>query len=219
MLSEEESHHAIRVLRLAVGTAVYLVDGHGNRYTATIADAHPKRTVLHIEGVKHGIGGRPYYLHVALAPTKNIDRVEWFLEKATEIGVDEVTPLICDRSERREVKTERLYKVMIAAMKQSLRAYLPKLNEAVKLKEFLTYDNPGQRFIAHCMPGEKVFFHRVASPGGRYTMLVGPEGDFSEAEITAALQAGYAAITLGETRLRTETAALLTCAEAALLNR
>lgn len=219
VLSEAESKHAVRVLRMASGDRLHLVDGRGGRYTAVVTDAHPKRTVLEIEGVQTGYGSRSYHLHIAVAPTKNIERVEWFLEKATEVGIDEITPIICEHSERKEVRSERLNKVMVAAMKQSLKACLPKLNEAVKLSDFLNDDVEGQRFIAHCAEGEKRYLSQCISRSGHYSILIGPEGDFSETEIEAAMQRGYVPITLGDARLRTETAALMACLEVSVLNR
>lgn len=219
ILSEEESKHAVRVLRLPAGQQLRLVDGNGGYYTAVITDAHPKRTVLEILEVNTAYGKRPYYLHIAIAPTKNIDRVEWFLEKATEMGVDEITPIICDHSERKEVKLERLYKVAIAAMKQSQGAYLPKINPTTRFADFLGGDLIGQRFIAHCASGEKRHLTDVMQPGGKAVVLIGPEGDFSSTEIQQAIEADYRGVTLGNTRLRTETAALMACAEVAILNR
>lgn len=219
VLSEEESKHAIRVLRLSEGQPIQLVDGRGGFYVGVIVDAHPKRTAIAIEAFKSEHGKRPYYLHIAVAPTKNIDRIEWFLEKATEVGIDEITPIICEHSERKEVKSERLNKVMVAAMKQSLKAYLPKLNEAVKLTDFLGKDTESQRFIAHCAEGEKSYLSDRIDTEGRYLILIGPEGDFSASEIDTASAAGYSSITLGSSRLRTETAALVACLEVAMGNR
>ncbi len=219
VLSEEESKHAVRVLRLHVGDRINLMDGKGGVYTAAITDAHPKRTVLEIVAIEVGHGKRPYYLHVAIAPTKNIDRVEWFLEKATEIGIDEITPIICERSERKEVKTERLNKVMVAAMKQSLKAYLPKLNEAVPYGDFLNREFSGYKAIAHCEDGNKVYMNQSVRPASNCLVLIGPEGDFSPLEISKAEAEGFQSITLGTARLRTETAALAVCMEIALLNR
>ncbi|MGK6351050.1 16S rRNA (uracil(1498)-N(3))-methyltransferase [Parapedobacter sp. DT-150] len=219
VLNEEESKHAVRVLRMTEGHRLQLVDGRGGLYTAAIMDAHPKRTVLEILEVIPHYGKQRYALHIAIAPTKNIDRVEWFLEKAAEIGIDEITPVICEHSERKEVKTERLTKVLVAAMKQSLKAQLPKLNEAVRLGDFLARDGSGQQFIAHCAEGEKQYLSQLVQPAGHYTVLIGPEGDFSAPEIDAALAAGYLPITLGDARLRTETAALAVCLEVAVLNR
>lgn len=219
ILSEEESKHAVRVLRLSVGQQLQLVDGNGGYYTAAITDAHPKRTVLEILEISLAHGKRPYHLHMAIAPTKSIDRVEWFLEKATEVGVDEITPIICDHSERKEVKLERLRKVVAAAMKQSLSAYLPKVNPAIRFDDFIGHDFSARRFIAHCAEGEKAYLGNTLQPEEPAVVLIGPEGDFSVAEIQRATQAGYTGVTLGNTRLRSETAALVACAEVAILNR
>jgi len=218
ILSEEESKHAVRVLRLSVGEELQLVDGKGGRYTAAITDAHPKRTVLEILSVVVEHAARPYYLHVAIAPTKSMDRMEWFLEKATEGGVDEVTPIICDHSERTAVKPERLHNVAVAAMKQSQRAYLPKINPAIRYVDFLKRELSGKRFIAHCAAGEKWRLSQRLQPGESAIVLIGPEGDFSTAEIDAAIRMGFIPMTLGHARLRTETAALMACMEVHLLH-
>lgn len=219
ILNEEESKHAVRVLRLSVGQQVQLVDGKGGRYAAVITDAHPKRTVLQIRSVSMDDGKRPYYLHIAIAPTKSIDRLEWFLEKATEIGVDEITPIVSEHSERTIVKLDRLHKVISAAMKQSQRAYLPRLNPAIRFANFLVGSTSGKRFIAHCADGEKQHLSHSMQPGEPAVVLIGPEGDFSPMEIQLAIDAGYTAVTLGDSRLRTETAALMVCAELAILNK
>ncbi|TFF33662.1 16S rRNA (uracil(1498)-N(3))-methyltransferase [Mucilaginibacter psychrotolerans] len=218
-LSEEESKHAVRVLRLVNGDAVTLVDGKGGMYHAEIKDAHPKRTILQINAVVTGFNKRNHYLHIAVAPTKNIERTEWFLEKATEIGVDEVSLIICQRSERKEAKVERLNKIITSAVKQSIKAYHPILNEAVTFSQFLKQPFEGQKFMAHCADGEKLALAQSLDKQGRYLILIGPEGDFSPAEIDMALQNGFKAITLGESRLRTETAALEACFEVNFLNR
>jgi 16S rRNA (uracil1498-N3)-methyltransferase len=218
-LNEEESKHAIRVLRLEVGAEVQLIDGRGGLYTAQIKDAHPKRTILQITNVVTGYARRNHYLHIAIAPTKNLDRLEWFLEKATEIGIDEISMIICQRSERKEAKTERLNKIITAAIKQSLKAYHPILNEPVALNKFLAQPFDGQKYIAHCEVSEKTNLSVDLKKQGRYLILIGPEGDFSPAEIDVALHNGYKAITLGESRLRTETAALEACFEVNFLNR
>lgn len=218
VLDEAESKHAVRVLRLGMEAEVGLVDGRGTRYRAQIADPHPKRTVLKIVEARRVVP-RPYYVHIAIAPTKNIERLEWFLEKATEVGVDEVTPIICEHSERKEVKLDRLNKIVVAAMKQSLKAELPKLNEPVKYAQFLAQAHEGVLAIAHCAPGEKRYLADVVGPGGRSVVLIGPEGDFSESEIELAQAAGFLPATLGDTRLRTETAAVAACMEIAFINR
>lgn len=218
-LSEEESKHAVRVLRLAVGDDVTLIDGIGGLYKAKIKDAHPKRTILQINSVTQNFNKRNHYLHIAIAPTKNLDRVEWFLEKATEIGIDEITLIICQRSERKEAKVERLDKIITSAIKQSIKAYHPILNAPVSLNQFLKQPFEGQTFIAHCDNGEKAELAQSITKQNRYLILIGPEGDFTPAEVDAALQNGYKAITLGESRLRTETAALEACFEINFLNR
>ncbi|MEZ2337445.1 16S rRNA (uracil(1498)-N(3))-methyltransferase [Mucilaginibacter sp. RCC_168] len=218
-LSEEESKHAIRVLRLEVGSEVQLIDGRGGFYNAVIQDAHPKRTILSVTSVTTDFNKRNHYLHLAVAPTKNIERLEWFLEKATEIGIDEISLFISQRSERKEAKVDRLNKIITAAIKQSLKAYHPLLNEPVKLNELLTRPFSGQKFIAHCEPGEKLTLRNELQLQGRYLVLIGPEGDFTPAEIESALQNGFKPITLGESRLRTETAALEACFEVNFLNR
>lgn len=222
-LSEEESKHAVRVLRLNVGDQVQLIDGVGGFYEAEIADAHPKRTQLRILNYTPEFQKPNYHLHIAVAPTKNIDRIEWFLEKATEIGIQEITPIISEHSERKEVKTERLNKVIVSAMKQSLKAYMPLLNEAISLDAFLNKegaDKDLKKAIAHCEEdAEKKYLNQEFERGQRYLILIGPEGDFSPSEIEKAISAGFIPVSLGEARLRTETAALYACTEIALLNR
>lgn len=222
MLAEEESKHAIRVLRLGTGSKIILVDGSGGWYSAEILDPHPKRTTLSILRVEQEYQQSGYHLHVAISPTKNIDRMEWFLEKATEIGIQEITPIIGSRSERKEIKLERLNKVVIAAMKQSQKAYLPKINPAIPLSRFFNQIKSDQytaAAIAYCAEGQKQYLTDICTPGGKYLILIGPEGDFSHAEIEQALSLGYQPVSLGNSRLRTETAALTSCLEIAILNR
>jgi len=218
-LSEEESKHAIRVLRLQLHDEVILVDGKGGKYTAQITDVNPKKTLLQIAHSQQEFGKRNHYLHIAVAPTKNIERLEWFLEKATELGIYTITPIICDRSERKEVKTDRLNKIITSAVKQSIKAYHPLLNEAISFKQFILQGLEGAGFIAHCMEGEKPLLAQFIKPQGHYTILIGPEGDFTPSELALAQEAGYSAISLGEARLRTETAALAACFEINMLNR
>ncbi|GAA4784016.1 16S rRNA (uracil(1498)-N(3))-methyltransferase [Olivibacter ginsenosidimutans] len=219
-LSEEESKHCVRVLRLTKGAAIALIDGRGNFFHGELIDAQTKHTSVRILSVKSEFGKRNHHLHLVVAPTKQIDRFEWFLEKATEIGVDEITPLICERSERKDIKVERLNKVITAAMKQSLTAYHPKLNDPIKFGDFLVQDRQAQLFIAHCLgEGNKDTLSNLLIPKGNYIVLIGPEGDFSPYEIKLAVEKNYQPITLGDTRLRTETAALYACVEANLVNR
>src|SRR5690554_4051020 len=220
LLDEGESKHAVRVLRLAVGTEVSLVDGRGGFYAAVIQDAHPKRVVLQILSYQENHQPLPYQLHIGVAPTKNMDRLEWFVEKATEIGVTSITPLICERSERRTLKVERLEKVAIAAMKQTLKAQLPIIHPPTSFPVFLDQvKGAGQGFIAHCEEREKVYINTALAPGETATVLIGPEGDFSPDEIAMALAQNFSAVSLGASRLRTETAAIAACLEIALLNR
>jgi 16S rRNA (uracil1498-N3)-methyltransferase len=219
ILNEEESRHCIKVLRLQKGDTVNLVDGSGVFYTAEITDPHPKKTSLHVLNKQTEFGKRNHFLHLAVAPTKNIERFEWFLEKATEIGIDEITPIICDRSERREVKTERLNKIITSAVKQSIKAYHPRLNEPVKLQTFISSLNSGQNFIAHCNSGEKSALKDILVREAAYTILIGPEGDFTPDEVAMAVQNSCIPVTFGDTRLRTETAALEACFEVNFLNR
>ncbi len=218
-LSEEESKHCIRVLRLEQGDTVQLIDGKGGLYKALIFEAHPKRTLLQITSVIQKYGERNHYLHIAVAPTKNTERLEWFLEKATEIGIDEISLIICQRSERKDAKEERLTKIITAAMKQSLKAYHPLLNGPVAYTTFISQSFSGQQYIAHCEPGHKAELKTVVQPNGRYLIMIGPEGDFAPQEIDEAIQNGFKAITLGNSRLRTETAALEACFEINFLNR
>ena len=218
-LSEEESKHCVRVLRLVAGDEVQLIDGRGGLFIAQIKDAHPKRTILQIIDVQKDFNKRNHYLHIAIAPTKNIERLEWFLEKATEIGIDEISLIICQRSERKEVKADRLNKIITSAIKQSLKAYHPVLNEPESLSKLLTREFDGQKFIAHCDAGDKVSLKDTIDLKGRYLILIGPEGDFSPKEVDDALHNEFKALTLGESRLRTETAALEACFEVNFLNR
>ncbi|TKC56858.1 16S rRNA (uracil(1498)-N(3))-methyltransferase [Pedobacter hiemivivus] len=220
VLNEEESKHCTKVLRLGTGAMVYLIDGIGGLYKAEITGEHKKHVSLKVVEAKHEYNKRNHHLHIAIAPTKNIDRLEWFLEKATEIGIDEITPVICDRSERKIVKEDRLYKVITSAVKQSLQAYHPVLNPQISLSTFLKQANDSVKMIAHCLDNEpRQFIAEVTRPKERYTILIGPEGDFTGAEIELALQSGYKPLTLGNTRLRTETAALAACFEVNYLNR
>jgi 16S rRNA (uracil1498-N3)-methyltransferase len=218
-LNEEESKHCARVLRLQTGDKIQLIDGKGNFYTAAITDPHPKRTSIQIISIQKDFHKRNHYLHIAIAPTKNIERLEWFLEKATEIGIDEISLIVCQRSERKEVKIDRLDKIITSAIKQSIKAWHPVLNEPINLNKLATMPFEGQKFIAHCEEGDRFTLKHELKPFGRYLILIGPEGDFTPKEIDDALNSGFKAITLGESRLRTETAALEACFEVNFLNR
>ena len=219
-LNEEESRHCNKVLRLVAGDRVFLVDGRGGFYEAEITNAGKKNVTLQVIQAQQEYQKRNHHLHIAIAPTKNIDRLEWFLEKATEIGIDEITPLICERSERKIVKEERLFKVITSAVKQSLQAYHPVLNPAISFTDFLKTERDVVKMMAHCIEGEpRKLISDIIVPQERYLILIGPEGDFSANEIAMSLAKGYQPLTLGNTRLRTETAALAACFEVNYLNR
>jgi len=210
-LPEEESKHCIRVLRLNTGDEITLIDGKGNLFTASISNPNPKRCEVIVTDVKTEFGKRNFYLHIAIAPTKNIERLEWFLEKATEIGIDEITPILCDRSERKVVNIDRLDKIIISAVKQSIKAYVPKLNEMISLKHFLNQNIEGQKFIAHCNSWELPPLKDNLQPNSKVTILIGPEGDFTPSEVEQCLKKGFQEISLGASRLRTETAGIVAC--------
>ena len=211
ILSSEESKHAVKVLRLLEGDLIQLVDGKGGFYQAVVSDPNPKKCAIEIREAKKEFGKRDFHLHIAIAPTKNIDRFEWFLEKATEIGIDEITPLISEHSERKVIKPERLEKIMVAAMKQSLKAYLPKLNELATFQDFMKQKFSGEKFIAHCNESDKRHLKNLIKPKQQTLVLIGPEGDFSAEEVELATTIGFTEITLGKSRLRTETAGIIAC--------
>jgi len=218
-LNEDESAHAIRVLRLKADDRITLVDGSGGQYKAKIKNTHPKHCEVEIYGYQRGYGERSYRLHIGIAPTKNIDRFEWFIEKATEIGIDEVTPLLCEHSERKQVSDERLYRIMIAAMKQSKKAYLPKLNEMIPFGKWLkTIRAADCCYIAHCNEDNLPSLKIASQPGQRSTIAIGPEGDFSIQEVSQALACGFKEVSLGKNRLRTETAGIIACHSMYFLN-
>jgi 16S rRNA (uracil1498-N3)-methyltransferase len=208
-LPQDEAAHAIRVLRLAEGSEVMLTDGKGSFYRAEIDMISGKRCYVRIvETITPDPLWRGH-LHLAMAPTKNMDRIEWFAEKATEIGFDELTFLDCRFSERRVVKTERVEKILVSAMKQSLKPTLPMLNGMTPFDKFVSQPFEGQKFIAHCYEGEKEALLQALQPGENALVLIGPEGDFSPEEVQKAMTYGFRPITLGRSRLRTETAALV----------
>jgi 16S rRNA (uracil1498-N3)-methyltransferase len=233
-LNEEESRHCQKVLRLRQGDHIYLTDGRGTLFEARISDLLSKKVTVEVLGRQDGYGSRDYSLHMAVAPTKNIDRFEWFLEKATEIGVDEITPIICDHSERRQLRPDRLEKVITAAVKQSLKAYYPRLNEPISFGKFLNSPPPSfpasplprysinpstdNKFIAYITDGVPLL-KQLYQKGADATILIGPEGDFSPAEVETAITSGYRVISLGKSRLRTETAAIAACHTIELLNQ
>ncbi len=210
-LPEEEAQHCIRVLRLNIGDEITLTDGKGYFYKAEISVATNKRCLVTIKETTLQEPIWPCHLHIAMAPTKNMDRNEWFAEKATEIGLDELTFLNCRFSERKVIKEERIEKILVSAIKQSLKARLPKLNKMTDFDQFISQDFSGQKFIAHCYEGEKPLLKNKLKKGIDALVLIGPEGDFSEEEVKKAIDHGFIPISLGKSRLRTETAALVAC--------
>lgn len=218
-LPEEEAGHCLRVLRLSIGDEIMLTDGKGCFYKAVISAASGKRCQVKVTETIPQEKGWNGWLHIAMAPTKNMDRTEWFAEKATEIGFDELTFLNCRYSERKVIKTERIEKILVSAVKQSLKAAKPVLNEMTDFNSFIARDFGGQKFIAHCYEGEKQLLKEVIHPGEDALVLIGPEGDFSEEEVEKAIANGFRPISLGKSRLRTETAALVACHTMNLLNQ
>lgn len=221
-LSEEESKHAVRVLRLTQGDMLSLTDGRGNMYRARVVDANPKRCSVEIIESIPEYEKRGYELVMAVAPTKNVERFEWFLEKATEIGIDRILPVECRHSERRNLKHDRCQKVITSAVKQSLKAYHPHLDELTALRKVIEMPFDGIKLIAHCDQIEAQSPKHISdyvNKGDKVLILIGPEGDFSQEEITFALGMGFLPISLGRSRLRTETAALVSVMSVALINQ
>jgi 16S rRNA (uracil1498-N3)-methyltransferase len=218
VLNEQESKHCIRVLRLEKGSQIELVDGRGGFYLAEIIDPDPKRCRVAVISVSNNFGQRNFSVHIAIAPTKNIERIEWFLEKVTEIGIERITPLLCRFSERKEIKTDRLEKVMVSAMKQSVKAYLPQLDPLTKFNDLIVREFSGQKFIAYCSEQHRNLLSKLIVPRQNYLILIGPEGDFSPEEIEKAMQYGFQLVSLGDSRLRTETAAIASCHTFSVVN-
>lgn len=214
-----ESKHIIRVLRKKEGDTIFITNGKGLLFKCQLTSDDYKKCSVSILSQEEKQRSRDYYLHVAIAPTKNISRLEWFLEKATEIGIDEITPIICQNSERKVIKFERLEKIVVSAMKQSLKFYLPKLNKPIYFDDFLERKQEGKVCIAHCEKGEKKLLKSIVSSREPLTILIGPEGDFSAIEITKSIDSNFIPITLGETRLRTETAALVAVNNISFINQ
>lgn len=215
--NKEESKHIVKVHRKKIGDKLDITNGMGWLFTSKIISADINKCVVSIE-TKTLQPKKSYTLHLAVAPTKMNDRYEWFLEKATEIGIDNITPVICDHSERKIIKPLRLEKILQSAMKQSLQCYLPKLNQVISFKEFIKQDFKGQLFIAHCNKTDRKSLKNELIPKQDATILIGPEGDFSVKEIEMATKNKFIPVTLGETRLRTETAAVIACHSVAFIN-
>lgn len=213
-LGEEESAHCVRVLRHRAGDRINIIDGHGTMYECTLVADSPKGAEARIEQAHQNWGGHPYDLTMAVCPTKNIDRYEWFAEKATEFGVDRIVPVIGEHSERKILKPERMNRILLSAAKQSLKASIPELSDTISVREFIesTAEKDALKMIAYCFEDgqERTSIREVLEKNDakEVIVLIGPEGDFSREEADAAVAAGYVPVHIGESRLRTETAAL-----------
>ena len=221
ILDEKETFHCTKVLRLKQNDIMHITDGVGNLYKAEIVEIHKKQTILKILGVSKNYNKRNYYLHVAIAPTKNIERFEFFLEKATEIGIDEITPIICKNSERKTVKLDRLNRIIEAAMKQSFKAYHPKINCQIDYEKFIVEDHAEKiKLIAHCNEKEeRDFAAKLIEKDKSVLVLIGPEGDFTNSEIEYSIKQGFVGVSLGNSRLRTETAGIVACDTVSFVNQ
>jgi 16S rRNA (uracil1498-N3)-methyltransferase len=217
--SREESGHCIRVLRMRRGDALHFTDGAGNLYEGIIAEDDPHIMKVTVTGVTKDYGKRQYRLHIAISPLKNDDRLEWFIEKAVELGINEITPLICSRTEKKRIRKERLGGLILSAMKQSVKAFLPVLNEPVHFTEFIEKQHTGRHLIACCDTlMERKAITTMVGPGEDVLILVGPEGDFTDEEVKLASDAGFLPVHIGTSRLRTETAGVAACCSVYLAN-
>ena len=219
LFSREESMHCLRVLRMRRGESLRFTDGSGNLYEGVITDDDPAAMTATVISAEHDQGSRGYRLHMAISPLKNEDRLEWFIEKAVETGVDEITPLICSRTEKRKIRRERLEGLILSAMKQSVKCYLPRLNDPVMFNDFIDVMLEGKKIIACCDPAiERIPITSSFSRGEEVTILIGPEGDFTAEEVARAVNNGYSPIHIGSSRLRTETAGVAACCSVYLAN-
>lgn len=220
ILPESESQHCVKVLRMKSGDFIEVIDGKGSRYECQIIDAHTKKTLVKIINSENIPLSWNNNITIAVAPTKNMDRMEWLIEKLTEVGINNIVPLKCRYSERKEIKLERMEKIAISAMKQSLKAVLPKIEQMTTISDFIKNYDATQKFIAYCSPSiPRLLFSKEYKPNKDTIILIGPEGDFSIDEITHAINNGYKPISLGDNRLRTETAALVSCQICHIINQ
>ena len=219
LFSREESGHCLRVLRMRRGDSLTFTDGKGTLYEGVISGDDPKGMTVTVTSEKSDPVRRNYRLHVAISPLKNDDRLEWFIEKSVETGIDVITPVICNRSEKKRIRRERLEGIMLSAMKQSARCTLPLLQEPEDLNSFLVRHDQGKRIIATCDPAfERIAINKAFDRGEDVTILIGPEGDFTSEEVKAAINAGFVPVHLGTARLRTETAGIAACCSVSLIN-
>ena len=217
-LPEDESKHLIRSLRRKTGDKVYFTDGKGFFYDCKIIDDHPKHAIVEVISKEEGTDKKEFFLQIAIAPTKNINRFEWFLEKTTEIGIDRITPFISFHSERKDIKNERLERVIIAAVKQSLKSHKPVLDKLTPFKDLISRPFNGKKYIAYIDDDVETLLGKAYSPGENALILIGPEGDFSKEEFLEAKNKGFIPVSLGKSRLRTETAGIVACHTINLIN-
>jgi 16S rRNA (uracil1498-N3)-methyltransferase len=217
-LTSEESWHCAKVLRKKTGDNIQLIDGIGNFYEGVLEIVSDKKCTANVTSGPILQDKRNYYLHLAIAPTKQIDRIEWMIEKAVEIGIDEISFISCKNSERTVIKIDRIIKIVESAVKQSLQAYLPKINDLTSFKEIINSRSAGQKLIAHCYNEEKNDLKQTEFKNKSTLILIGPEGDFSMDEVDMALKNNFKAVSFGSNRLRTETAGLYVCQAASLLS-
>ncbi len=215
----EESQHGIKVLRLRTGDSITFTDGYGNLYEGVISNADPKKMQAQIISSRIDSDIKPYHLHLAVSPLKNSDRLEWLIEKSVEIGVDEITPIICERSEKTNIRRERLMRIVVSAMKQSLKYSHPLLNQPEGFSTFVSRQHSYNKLIAHCNTEiKRVSISEAVKPKENYLILIGPEGDFTGPEIELAIEKGFNPIHMGTNRLRTETAGITACCSIYLSN-
>lgn len=217
-LTSEESWHCAKVLRKKAGDAIQLIDGKGNFYGAVLELVSDKKCTANITSGPVLQAKRNYYLHLAIAPTKQIDRIEWMIEKAVEIGIDEISFINCKNSERTVIKIERIHKIIESAVKQSLQAYLPTINELTSFKVIINASKEDQKLIAHCYDSEKENLKQIDFKNKSTLILIGPEGDFAKEEVELAINNKFKAVSFGNNRLRTETAGLYVCQAASILS-
>ena len=218
ILNKEESLHCAKVLRKRAGERIRLIDGKGTFYDAELIEVNEKQCKAKLIHSERASNQRDYFIHIAISPTKQNERIEWMLEKCVEIGIDEITFLKCRNSERTVIKTERMKKIVEGAVKQSLQAVIPKLNELISFKDFVKASSEEQKLIAHCDSGEKKILKDLSFKNKRTLILIGPEGDFDQEEIKLAMTNSFQAVSLGSTRLRTETAGLYACQSISILS-
>ena len=210
-LPEDEAHHALKVLRKHKGDKIVVVDGNGGWYECVIESEDIQNCRLLIEDKQEKFGLQEHYIHIGIAPLKSHDRVEWFVEKVVEIGVQEISFILTDQSERKNIKLERILKRTISSMKQSLKAYLPKINDIIPIKDFVIDSSNAEKFIGYVKDDQRSHLFQTANSNSNYCILIGPEGGFTSSEFNAAQDIGFLSVSLGDSRLRTETAGLAAC--------